>query len=272
VSSRAGSPEHTLLIPAPAFSKAGRAWRPFKLTHLEKVSKRHVQLVKNLEWMLPNVRAPGEVSSSVRKRLQELLEDNVSLQGEFVHIVPFSGLRRYVGEPTFLAVLAPTPHKTRGLLEVELGLAHRAIDLLLGGAGEAVAMRPLTDIEEGVMTYVIIEMLKALAPTLDPTLPQLRIEGMVRGFDEVQSLIGEDESVAVVQLKAVFGSHAGYVRLFIPEVVLAAANPAARCGDSARAPSGRCAVERGPLGQREHRATRGDRAGRDLERRPGSAA
>jgi flagellar motor switch protein FliM len=213
------------LIRAPAFTRAGRAWKPFRFTNLEKVSKRHAQLVKNLEWMLPNVRATGEVAGSVQARLHEMLEENVSLQAEYVHIVPFSRLRRYIGEPTFLAVLAPQPHKTRGLLEVELGLAHRAIDLLLGGAGEAMALRPLTDIEEGVMTYVIIETLKALAPTLDPSLPSLRIEGMVRGFDEVQSLIGEDESVAVVQLKAVFGTHAGYVRLFIPEVVLAAANP-----------------------------------------------
>ena len=72
------SPEHTMLIKAPAFSKSGRAWRPFKFSNLEKVSKRHAQLVKNLEWMLPNVRSTGEVSGSVRKRLEEMLEEQVS--------------------------------------------------------------------------------------------------------------------------------------------------------------------------------------------------
>jgi flagellar motor switch protein FliM len=214
-----------MLIRAPAFTKAGRVWKPFRFANLEKVSKRHALLVRNLEWMLPNVRSTGEVSSSVRKRLHEILDDNVSLHAEYVHVVPLSKLRHYVGEPTFLAVLSPQPNKTRGLLEVELGLAHMAIDMLLGGAGEAMALRPLTDIEEGVMTYVIIETLKALAPSLDPSLPKLRIEGLVRSFDEVQSLIGEDESLAVVQLKAIFGSHSGYVRIFIPEAVLATANP-----------------------------------------------
>lgn len=216
-----------MLIKAPTFSKSGRAWRPFVFSNLEKVSKRHAQLVKNLEWMLPNVRSTGEVSSSVRKRLQEMLEEQVSVQAEYVHVVPMSQLQHYIGETTFLAVLAPQPNKTRGLLEVELGLAHHAIDMLLGGAGEAVALRPLTDIEEGVMTYVIIETLKALAPSLDPSLPKLRIEGVVRGFEEIQGLIPESENLAVVQLKAVFGTHSGYLRLVIPEEVLATANPPA---------------------------------------------
>lgn len=214
-----------MLIKAPTFSKSGRAWRPFTFSNLEKVSKRHAQLIKNLEWLLPNVRATGEVSSAVQTRLQQMLEEDVSLHAEYVHVVPMAQLRHYVGEPTFLAVLAPQPNKARGLLEVELGLAHHAIDMLLGGTGEAVALRPLTDIEEGVMTYVIIETLKALAPSVDPSLPKLRIEGVVRSFDEVQSLLPENDSLAVVQLKAVFGSQSGYMRLVIPEEVLASSNP-----------------------------------------------
>lgn len=202
-----------------------RTWKKFVFSNLEHVSKRHVQLVKNLEWLLPGVRATGEVSSTVRKRLEEMLEEQVSLQAEYVHVVPMSQLQHYVGETTFLAVLAPQPNKTRGLLEVELGLAHHAIDLLLGGAGDTVALRPLTDIEEGVMTYVIIETLKALSPTLDPSLPKLRIEGVVNGFDAIRGLIPEHEHLTVVQLKAVFGNQAGYVRLVIPEDVMSTANP-----------------------------------------------
>lgn len=214
-----------MLIKLPTFSKSGRAWRPYVFNNLEKVSKRHVQLVKNLEWMLPNVRSSGEVSSGVRRRLREMLEEEVSLQADYVHVVPMSQLQHYVGETTFLAVLTPQPNKTRGLLEVELGLAHHAIDMLLGGSGDAVALRPLTDLEEGVMTYLIIETLKALSPSLDPGLPKLRIEGVVRGFEDIRGLIPDHENLTVVQLKAVFGGHAGYLRLVIPEDVLSIANP-----------------------------------------------
>ena len=113
------APEHTMLIKAPTFSKSGRAWRPFTFNNLEKVSKRHALLIKNLEWMWPNVRATGEVSSSVQKRLEEMLEEQISMRVEYVHVVPMSQLQHYIGETTFLAVLTPQPNKTRGLLEVD---------------------------------------------------------------------------------------------------------------------------------------------------------
>ena len=202
-----------------------RAWKPFRFANLEKISRLQQQLARRLEWMLPGIGPTGEVSENVRKRLHEMFEEDVSLNVEYVHVVTPKNLRRYVGEPTFLAVLAPQPNKTRGFLEVEVGLAHIAIDMLLGGAGEAVSLRPLTDIEEGVMGYVLIETLKALAPSLDPSLPRLRLEGICRGFDEAVQLLGDETHLAVVQLKAVFGQHSGYVRLFIPAAVLATANP-----------------------------------------------
>jgi flagellar motor switch protein FliM len=220
--------EHTVMIQAPAFSKAGgRGWKPFRFTNLEKVSKRRQHLLRNLEWLLPNVPTVGEVAVAVRRQLKDILEEEVGLETEFIHVVPLSKLRAYVGEPTFLAVLSPQPNKTRALLEIELGLAHKAIDLLLGGVGEAIALRPLTDIEEGMMTYLVIETLRALAGGLDATQPKLRLEALAHSYSEVSSLIGEDESLVVVQLKASFGSHAGYVRLFIPELVLASLGPPA---------------------------------------------
>jgi flagellar motor switch protein FliM len=204
---------------------SGRPWKPFRWTSLEKVSRLQTQLVRRLEWMMPGVAATGEVSQTVKSRLKELLEEEVSLTADYVHVVATRNLRRYIGDPTFLAVLAPQPNKTRGFLEVELGLAHAAIDMLLGGGGEAISLRPLTDLEEGVMTYVIIETLKALSPTVDPSLPRLRLEGVSRGFEDAVQLIGDETYLAVVQLKASFGAHAGYVRIFIPATVLAVANP-----------------------------------------------
>lgn len=227
--------ERTMMIPIEAVSRAktGRPaemarkpeWRPYRFKRLERLTKSQVALMRNLEWMLPNVRATTEVSESVRVHLEKLLEKSVTLQTEYIHVVTPAKVRQYVGEPTFLAVIAPQPNKTRGLLEVEIGLAHTAIDMLLGGAGEAVELRPLTDIEEGVMMYLLIETMRMLAPALDPSLPKLRVEGMARGFDQAMQLIGEADQLAVVQLKATIENQTGYLRLFIPDGVLAASNP-----------------------------------------------
>lgn len=208
--------------PAPV---ARREWKPFTFANLERVSKTHSRLARNLEWMLPNVRSTGEVSEAVKKRLSEMLDEKISLQAEYVHFIHPTKLKRYVGDPTFLGVLAPIPNKARGLLEVELGLAHWAIDTLLGGTGEAIGLRPLTDIEEGVMTFVVLETLKALAPSLDSALPKLRLETIAPSLEHAMSVLNDEETLAVVQLKAIFGGHTGYVRLFVPDSVLAVAEP-----------------------------------------------
>ena len=202
-----------------------REWQPYQFSKLEKVSKSQVNLLRGLEWMLPNVRTPGDVNESVRAELQEMIKEEVRLEAESMHVVNATQARRFLSDPTFLAVLAPVPNKTRGLLEVELRLAHVLVDMVLGGAGETVALRPLTDLEEGVITYVLIKTLKVLAPSLDPSLPTLRIESVCRSFEEAVTLLGEDEHLAVVQLRLTIGEHSGYVRLFVPESVLSMARP-----------------------------------------------
>jgi type III secretion system YscQ/HrcQ family protein len=116
--------------------------------------------------------------------------------------------------------------KSRVILEVELQLAHAVVDMLLGGAGETVGLRPLTDIEEGVMSFVVLEALKALVPGLEPNVPRLRLESVARGLDEVAAKIGEDELLIAVHLNATIGPHTGMVRLVVPSSVVNAADEA----------------------------------------------
>lgn len=207
-----------------------RGWRPHSFGGLERVSRAQILLTRRLEWLLPGAAGKGPLSEKVQDRLRQMFDEEVRLVVDYLHVISPRQLRKYVGDPTFMAVLAPQPHKTRAFMEVELSLAHAAIDLLLGGAGETVALRPLTDIEEGVMSYVIIEMLKALSPELDPGLPKLRLEGLARGLDEIIPLVGDEPHLAVVQMKAVVGQHSGYLRLLIPSSVLGLVNPPADGG------------------------------------------
>ena len=204
---------------------AARGWRPFQFNRLEPVSKAQVELLSRVEWVLPGLVPPSQVLEAVRARLAELFEEDVTLRLEQLQIVPLDQVRRFISEPAFLAVLAPQPNKTRGFIEVELGLAHMVIDKLLGGAGDAVPMRALTDIEEGVLMYVLLEMMRMLAPHVDSGLPRLRLENVVRGADDAQALIAEESQLAVAQLQASVGGQAGFLRLFIPGSLLGTSQP-----------------------------------------------
>ncbi|MFN0064359.1 MAG: type III secretion system cytoplasmic ring protein SctQ [Myxococcaceae bacterium] len=195
-------------------------WAPFRFGGLERVGKTQILLMERMTQLLPGVGADGAVAPELLARLAELLDATVALRVDYVHVVPPSRLRQYLGTTAFCTVIAPLPHKPRGIFEVELDLAHRVIDLLFGGPGEVLGLRPLTDIEEGVMSYLVLEVLKALSPHLDPGLPKLRLESIAKQRDDALALFEEEAHVGVAQFKVVVGQASGYVRLLIPESVL----------------------------------------------------
>ncbi|ADO70836.1 type III secretion system cytoplasmic ring protein SctQ [Stigmatella aurantiaca] len=196
-----------------------RPWKPFYFQNLERVSRTQVGLSLQVQRMLP----PASAAEPLYARLKALFDAESRVNLVSVQIRPFQELQRYLGDPSFLAVLAPGALKERVVLEVELPLAHNLVDMLLGGVGETVGLRPLTDIEEGVMSFVVLEALKALAPALDPSLPKLRLETVARGAEEVADRLGEEDRVVVIHLNASLGPHTGLVRLVIPTGVVGAA-------------------------------------------------
>lgn len=206
-------------------SGSHKPWRPYTFQDLERVSRAQQLLIQRLEWLLPSAAASGRAVESIKSRLKGLFDTEVSFLVDYVHAIRPRELRKYVADPTFLAIVAPAPHKSRGFLEVELGLAHATIDTLLGGAVEAAALRPLSEIDEGVMSFVVLEALRALAPNIEPGLPRMRLEGIARSVNEAISVLGDEPQVAVLQFKACLGEHAGFVRLFIPSTVVGMTNP-----------------------------------------------
>lgn len=214
-----GTFERTMLVdlrqirPAPS-------WQPFRFKNLERVDRSQTGLSARAQRLLPLPSAVEALSS----RLKALFDAEPRFSLVSVQIKPATELRRHLSDNSFLTVLAPGALKSRVIMEVELALAHNVVDMLLGGAGETVGLRPLTDIEEGVMGFVVLEALKALTPGLEPNVPRLRLEAVARGLDEVAARLGEDELVIAVHLNASLGPYTGMVRLVVPSSVVNAAD------------------------------------------------
>ncbi|MBI5545532.1 MAG: type III secretion system cytoplasmic ring protein SctQ [Deltaproteobacteria bacterium] len=204
-----------------------RPVRPFLFPRLEKVPRSQLELVRRLEWMLPDGMLTGEVGESVKQGLHRVFDDDVVLWLDYVHALPPRSLRKIMGDPTFLGVIAPAPHGPRGLVELDLVLAHSIIDLLLGAPGESAVARPLTEIEQGVLSYVLLETFKAFSPgAAEPGRHRLRLERVVGSIDEGLALFEEETTVAVVELKVLIGAAAtGYLRLHLPASAIHAAVP-----------------------------------------------
>jgi len=228
-----GEHERTMVVDARTLKRPGssapppppvpsRPWRPFTFPRLERVSLDESRLTGRLKWVTPK----GEAVEALSARLKAIFDAQTSFTLESLRVLGANELRRQLTEPTFLAFLVPGPHRGRAVLEVELALAHVVVDMLLGGAGETVGLRPLTDIEEGVLGFVLLEALKALAPGLEQGQPKPRMEGVTRGVEEATARLIEDGPVLVVQLRTRLGAQEGMIRLFLPAGVLEAMEPA----------------------------------------------
>ncbi len=214
-----GLHERTMLVDLRQVRPA-KPWKPFKFRNLERVDRAQAELAATANRLAP----PAAAAEPMYARLKELFDADASVSLVSMQVRPSTDLRRYVGDPSFLAVLAPGALKSRMMLEVELSLAHNLVDMLLGGAGETVGLRPLTDIEEGVMSFVVLEALKALSPALEPALPRLRLELVAHSADEIATRLGDDELLVVIQLNATLGPYGGMVRLVVPSSVMSTAN------------------------------------------------
>ncbi|WP_224369362.1 type III secretion system cytoplasmic ring protein SctQ [Hyalangium versicolor] len=197
-----------------------RPWKPFRFRNLPKVERNQTEFIARLHRLAP----PARAVEPLYARLKALFDADARLALVDMQIRPVAELRKHLGDPSVLTVLAPGALKSRVVLEVELALAHNLVDMLLGGAGETVGLRPLTDIEEGVMSFVVLEALKSLAPSLEPTVPRLRFESLARTVDEVSAKIGDDELLLVIQSNITVGPYSGMVRLIVPASVMSAAD------------------------------------------------
>lgn len=215
--------EPRVKLPSPALRQ--RPYTRFQWQNLPKVPSAEVNLLKRVEWILPA--DPGKAAAAVGERLKALFEHDCTIKLTHIFLTQPAELKKLIPEPSFMAQLALAPHVPRGLLEVELALAHACIDQLLGGAaGEAVVLRQLTDIEEGVLAYMMLEGLKALSPSLDPERPRLRLESAVRGVDDALALLDPSEPLVVLQHVFTIGEVAsGYFRLILPSAAVDGAQP-----------------------------------------------
>jgi flagellar motor switch protein FliM len=110
------------------------------------------------------------------------------------------------------------PLEQKGVLEIDPLIAHMMIDKLLGGTGEALTMiRPLTEIEEAVLSFLC---LKIFAMIFDRCGKQARIHFRMEGFrsspEEIMPLFRDAPAGLYFSFHLTLGDRAGYARLLLP--------------------------------------------------------
>ena len=192
--------------------------RPFDFKRLPKVSRQDLRLLEGLQSFLPRVGFSEDLGRSIKRLLAKELGLSFSFQREKIATVDLTATLRSLSHQGVYALFGMTPLEGKAILEIDPFMAQMAIDRLLGGKGEPLTMiRPLTEIEEGVLSYLFLKILAHIFERCGRSARvHFRLEGFRSSSDEILPMVKQGESGVLILLRITFGERAGYARLILP--------------------------------------------------------
>ncbi len=194
--------------------------RKFKLAgSLPRISRQQIQVTNALLCHLPQTAFESGFKEKLKAALEPLLHADVDVWFDGVRALAENELRQVLGEPTCAAIVGLPPRTEKALLEVDLAIAQLAIDKLLGGnAEDADAQRPLSEIEDGVFSYVLLKVLQLLQEDGgNERQVQLKLEGVHGSLASLSDRFPVDGRYVCLSFKLFFDVKVGFARLYLPE-------------------------------------------------------
>lgn len=191
------------------------AIKPFQWTNLRKVSSEEVHLIDTLFEIIPATSARDSLNLKIRKMLMKHLGEKSFYYLDVISNTTYSSFLGSLPEGAVLAVIGMEPSNAKMILHVDNNLAFLLIDRLLGGIGEpSVENRPLTETEQGVLQYFIMQVLAEVWQSFgEMARLHFRFERFAFSANDIEK-IGSPKDVAVsLVFKVGVGELAGFVKL-----------------------------------------------------------
>lgn len=192
--------------------------QPFDFSKLPKVSRQEVKLLEAIQAYLPRVGFSDELRKALKILVTREIGPTFSFHRDHMAAVNIPQKLQGLTRQGVYVLFGLPPLSEKGILEIDPLIAHMAIDKLLGGAGEALTMiRPLTEIEEGVLSFLF---LKIFAMIFDRCGKQARVHFRMEGFrsspEEILPLFKTHPEGIYFSFHLTLANRAGYARLLLP--------------------------------------------------------
>jgi type III secretion system YscQ/HrcQ family protein len=196
--------------------------RKFRWSNLPRHTRSSVRVMNALLSHLPQTPFERDFKDRLRAVLEPSLHADVDIWLTTLDVVAGESVARRLANPCCAAVIGLAGAGSKALLEVDLPTAQTAIDRLLNGDGSDVDhSRALSEIEEGVFSFVLLKVLSVVHETFGGERQWgLKLEGLCGSLDAVRSRFDLEGDVAVVEFKVFIDSHVGIVRAFLPAALV----------------------------------------------------
>lgn len=186
---------------------------------LKKVSGREQELLSALYSYLPATGARSGVMRGIRAAMSRHVGKEISLRLEAVHQEKFSAYLSKLSGTGTLAVIGMDPLNKKAILDIDPLLAVMFVERLLGGEpGESLKIRELSETEQGVLQYLMLQILSNIYRTCgQDARVHFRFDRFSSGRRDLQDLADAGDGVAVLVFRIKVGRHGGFVRLAFPD-------------------------------------------------------
>lgn len=194
----------------------------FDFSKLPKVSRQELKLLEAVQSYLPRSGFSEELGKALKILLTRELGPQFSFNRDHMAAVNLPQKIQGLTRQGVYLVFALPPLEQRGVLEIDPLIAHMAIDKLLGGTGEALTMvRPLTEIEEAVLSFLFMKVFNLIFERCGKQANvHFRMEALKSAPEEVLPLMKGTQDGVYFSFHLSLGDRAGYARLLLPTPVI----------------------------------------------------
>src|SRR5688500_16685227 len=161
--------------------------------------------------------APGFLRR-ISNVLQKHTDIPIDLWMDSIRTIRRDQLRAVIPGTTFLAIIGLPPFAEKLVVEVDLRFVYAAVNKLLGGHGISVDMhRPLTEIEQGVFSYLFLKVLMLFQDEVSAVEQvAIRLEDMRSDVRSTADIFRTEDFWLAVTWKMNFDLDIGFVRVLVP--------------------------------------------------------
>lgn len=195
--------------------------QPFRFK-LKKVSANEQRLLAALFDFLPKTGMRDKFHEAIHEAVSKHLGLETAYALEGVSQNTFDSALELMPDPAVLVILGMSPREGKIIVEIDDHIAALFIEKLLGGNAETLPTpRPLSDTEQGVLQYLILQILSHLYRLCgnDARL-HFRFEKFVFTPRLLKGIVMPDEPALALKIKVTVGRHDGYVKLLFPSPLI----------------------------------------------------
>jgi len=193
------------------------AIKPFHF-RLKKISGEQQRLLEAVLSFLPKTGLRKRFKDGIEEALTKHIGEKASVRVEAVSEITHEAYVGQLAEQPLIAVLECVPVNKKAYLEIDTVLAHSLIGCLLGGGAEENSIkRGFTDIEQGVVQYLLLQLLSHVYRMCgEESRVHFRFDRFILAPSDLRSLARSDEMVTMLTLRVKVGSFDGYAKLILP--------------------------------------------------------